>query len=191
MQRFILPIVLTAISVGLFLVYTNPTYTEIGDIKTSVSAYDQALYNSKELLRVRDQLTTQYNSISADDRARLSKIMPDNVDNIRLIIDIQRIASQYGMLPRDITFEPITKDVTGRTQAVVTDQLPESKKNYGSFDLGFSVSGNYENFLAFLNDLEKSLRVVDVSNVSFSTPDTGFGTAIKYTVKIRTYWLKN
>lgn len=191
MQRLILPLVLTAISVGLFLVYTNPTYTAINDLKTSVSAYDQALYNSKELLRVRDQLTTQYNGISADDRARLSKIMPDNVDNIRLIIDIQRIASQYGMLPRDITFEPITKDATSRTQAVVSDQLPESKKNYGSFDLGFSVSGNYENFLAFLGDLEKSLRVVDVASVSFQAPDAGFGNTFKYVVKIRTYWLKN
>ena len=191
MQRLILPLVLTAISIGLFLVYTNPTYTNIGTLRTRIAEYDQALYNSQELLHVRDQLTSQYNGISADDRARLSKIMPDNVDNIRLIIDIQRIASQYGMLPRDISFEPIKKDSTERTQALVSGQLPDSKKNYGSFDLSFSVSGTYQNFLLFLNDLEQSLRVVDIESVSFSADSVSNPNTFKYVIKIRTYWLMN
>ena len=57
----------------------------------------------------------------------------------------------------------------------------------GSVELGFTVSASYENFLAFLHDLEHSLRVVDIENLTFQVQPEG--TINDYQFNIRTYWL--
>ena len=74
-------------------------------------------------------------------------------------------------------------------------------KDYGVFDLEFSTSGSYDNFINFTKDLEKNLRIVDISSISFSSEvSSGIGGAglktisseiYKYDFKIKTYWLKN
>ncbi len=38
----------------------------------------------------------------------------------------------------------------------------------GSLSLGFGVSASYSNMLAFLQDLEHSLRVMDVEKITFT-----------------------
>lgn len=194
MFRIIVPTIILVASVGLFVVFTNPNYQQISDLKVSRDAYDQALNNSKQLLAIRDQLKDKYNNLSESDKERLQKLMPDNVDNIRLIIDIQKIASQYGMNPKDIKFDAraTAKNTTsGASQVVATpEEAAQDNKDYGSFDLEFSVTGTYQNFMSFLHDLENSLRIVDVGGITFQAADTG-STAIRYNVHIKTYWLKN
>lgn len=185
-MRLIFPLILILLSIGLFLGYTNKTYSAISGLRTQSAAYNEALFNSRKLLEVRDELTKKYNDLSVEDRDRLLKLMPDNVDNIRLIIDIQKIAAKYGMQPRDIRFDsPVT---SSQTQAS-PQQLQEAQKDYGTFTLDFSVAGSYANFLSFLKDLEKSLRIVDVSSITFASGDTA--NTYKYNFKIKTYWLKN
>ena len=188
---------LIAAAVGLFFAFINPTYSEVKTLRDQQKEYDEALLNSRKLLEKRDELTQIFNSFSLEDKDRLLKLMPDNVDNIRLVLDVQRIAKQYGMLPRDIKFDTGTRSggasaiqQTGSAQALTPDQVNQAKKDFGSFDLEFSVIGTYENFVNFLRDLEKSLRVVDITSVTFGVGDDG-KTALRFTVKTKTYWLRN
>lgn len=193
MIRFIFPSILIALAVGLFLVYTNKTYQMTTGLRVTKAAYDEALLNSRKLLEVRDELTSRFNAITVEDRDRLQKLMPDNVDNIRLIIDIQKIAGKYGMLPRDIHFDPIAKGNqadAGQVPNATPSELRDANREYGSFSLDFSVGGSYANFLKFLHDLENSLRIMDIESITFSSND-GAGSSYKYNFKIRTYWLKN
>lgn len=192
MFRIIIPTVILVAAIGLFVVYTNPTYRDTGELKIAHAAYDKALSNSIELQAVRDQLTEKYNALSETDRDRLKKLMPDNVDNIRMLIDIDAIASQYGMKPRDVKFDAKATSKAGQEEVVATtpDQVVVENKDYGTFELEFSVVGTYQNFLRFLNDMEKNLRLTDVQTISFQSADAG-STAIRYTIRIKTYWLKN
>ena len=188
MTRFLIPLLLICASVALFIVFVNPTYTEVGELRQQQQAYDEALVNSRKLLEKRNQLSEVYNSFSTEDRDRLMKLMPDNVDNIRLIIDIQRVAAKYGMIPRDIKFDAVTRSAANTT-SVTPDQVNQAKRDYGSFDLEFALIGTYENFVAFVRDLEKSLRIVDISSVTFGVEEGK--TALHFTIKTKTYWLKN
>ena len=61
------------------------------------------------------------------------------------------------------------------------------RMNKGAVTLGFSVSGSYENLQAFLADLAKSLRLVDVTSVTFSSNDRN---VYDYNIELQTYWLK-
>ena len=193
MTRFIFPLILVIAAIGLFVVFTNPNYQDIGDLRVKQAAYNQALNNSQELLKVRNQLTDKYNNLPSTDRDRLEKLMPNTVDNIRLIIDIQNVALTHGMNPKDIKYDAragSTASGTTNQQAVNPQDLASSQKEYGTFELEFSVTGPYQNFLAFVQDLEQSLRLVDIESVTFQAAETG-SSNMKYIIRIRTYWLKN
>src|SRR6185437_14911262 len=82
---------LVVAAIGLFVVYTNPTYQATKALAAQVSAYNSALDKSKELRAVRDQLLSKRNTFAPSDVQKLEELLPDNVDNIRLIIDINNI----------------------------------------------------------------------------------------------------
>src|SRR4051812_30748577 len=97
MAKLFLPIILVAAAIGLFMLYTNPTYQAIKGLTTQNQSYYTALQKAQELHSVRDQLLNTRNSFSNDDLAKLQHTLPDNVDNIRLIIDINNIASRHNL----------------------------------------------------------------------------------------------
>ena len=192
-MKYLLPIILILASTGLFILYTNPNYLAVKDLRVEAASYDEALSNAKQLQAVRDTLVTKYNSISPDVLDRLSKFLPDNVDNIKLILEIDRIASQYGMQVKNIKYDVAQKAADpAKSQFVATSKEPV--KDFGSFDLEFSVEGSFGNFVSFTDSIEKSLRIVDINSVSFSSSDTALPGApkdnYKYDFKIKTYWLK-
>ncbi len=194
MTRFIFPIILVLISLGSFAWFTNPVYKDISDLKTRRAAYDEALTNSKELARVRDELVAKYNSFSASDLEHLRKLVPDNVDNIRLILEIERIASSHAMSLSNVKYNVLDQKKDAAAQAAVGGvPLSEQNKNFGTFDLQFSTKGDYATFLTFLSDIEHSLRLVDLSSLSVSVGDSldQSKNIYSYDLSIQTYWLKN
>ena len=96
-MRFVLPILLIAVAVTLFFTYLDPTYARVSELRAEQATYDDALDRSKELIAVRDRLLDTYNNFSRDDLRRLERLLPDHVDSVRLIIDIDSIAAQYGL----------------------------------------------------------------------------------------------
>lgn len=199
-MRFILPIVLIGIAVAVFFSFTGPIYNGISGLKSQSTSYNEALANSKALENERDKLTAKYNAIDPSNLIRIQKLLPENVDNIRLILEIEQIASPYGMVLKDVKYNATDTDAANSIGMAVQGGTVAKPvvKDYGIFDLEFSISGSYDNFIKFTRDLESNLRIVDISSISFSsevTPGVG-GAAIspeiyKYDFKIRTYWLKN
>lgn len=177
-MRFITPIILIVLAVGVFIWYINPTYNRIKLLREEAAQFDMALNRSRELIAVRDALLSKYNMIPTRDLERLERLLPDHVDNVRLILDMDNIAAQYGMALQDIA----TGEASGEGSELGADTNP-----YGAITLAFSVRSSYNNFLEFLMDLEESLRVVDVVALSFTTDDSPLTT---YRVTLRTYWLK-
>jgi Tfp pilus assembly protein PilO len=201
MFRYAVPIILIGVAVAGFFIVVNPLYQDISNMQAQAVSYNQALDNSKALEAQRDALTQKYNSIDPDNLAKLQKLLPDNVDNIRLILEIEGVASPYGMVLKDVKY-----DTTSQTNATTQNNNPAqtavaANSNYGTWNLQFSTQGSYSNFLNFITDLEKNLRIVDISSIDFSsnTGDTSGTTGASlgsssanytYTFNIKTYWLK-
>ncbi|MES2023128.1 MAG: hypothetical protein V4439_00400 [Patescibacteria group bacterium] len=199
MLRFIFPTILIGVAIAGFFMFVSPYYSDIGAMKDKVSSYNEALNNSKALESERDKLTAKYNQISTENMDKLQKLIPDNVDNIRLILEIEKIASPYGMVLKDVKYDTLDKTIApAPTQAPVRPgALAPVNKDYGTWDLEFSTQGTYNNFINFIKDMESNLRIVDISSIQFSS-DTGAGLGVaqssgsyKYSFKIKTYWLKH
>jgi hypothetical protein len=185
MARFLLPLILVAAAIGLFVLYVNPTYQGpdgIKALKAQQASYDDALNKSQELKKVRDTLISRYNAFTPENKEKLQAILPDNVDNIRLVIDINNIASRHNLAVKNLSLGNTENGKAARSAAAVG----ASGSAVGSVDLGFTVTSDYEHFLAFLADLEHSLRIVDVEKITFSTSETGIS---DFDISIRTYWL--
>ena len=197
MFRFIIPIILIGIAIAGFFTFVNPIHKEVVVLQAQVDSYNKALDNSKALGYERDKLTKIHNSLDLKNLNKLKKLLPDNVDNIRLILEIEKIASPYGMVLKDVKYNATSKDTpisqaSGATQAVKNS----TGKDYSVWNLEFSIQGTYNNFTNFVKDLENNLRIVDISSIQFSS-NAGAGISpslsesYKYNFKIKTYWLKN
>lgn len=181
MIRSTIILIIVAASIGLFYWYTNPQYQVVKELKAEAAQYDQALDNSKELLAVRDTLLSKYNTFRNEDLTRLQKLLPDTVDNVRLVLDLDTIASRYGMRINAVSVG--TQGIEERSRTAVGPQ----DTPYGSVILTFQVATTYPTFIRFLQDLEQSLRLTDVVSITFAEPR---GDLTEYRISLRTYWLK-
>lgn len=212
MMRYIMPIILIGIAITFFFMVTNPLYNNdsttnpgVVQLESQVASYNNALSTSKTLESERDALTQKYNSIDPNNLAELQKLLPDNVNNVRLILEIEQIAAPFNMTLTNIKYDSnAASSATGTTAAPVVqggNATVNSNQDYGTFNLEFSTSGTYDNFINFTKDLESNLRIVDISSISFSSDTSagGGGVAVKagapevytYDFKIQTYWLKS
>ncbi len=214
MFRIFTSLILIGISEAGFFMFISPTYEEVSVIKEKIASYNSALDNAKALENERDRLTAKYNAIDPTNIEKLEKLLPDNVDNIRLILEIEKIALPYGMTIKNVQYaadESSSKTSSststagggiamnmGTGKGVVSGgtETDSARKEYGIWNLSFSTQSTYNNFLNFVKDLESNLRIVDVSAVKFAAGDTGgvnpnFTESYRYDFSIKTYWLKN
>lgn len=177
-MKNLISIILLVGAVGLFFGYTYKKYDQIKTLRVDVSELQKDLEQSMTILSKRDELKKRYAAFKQSDLDNLNSLLPDYVDNIKLVMDMNNIAKLYGMSLKSIKVDEEKQD---KVVAAGSTKAP-----YGSMDISFKVTSTYENFVQFLRDLEKSLRIVDVTALSFKSSDTGvydFGVALK------TYWL--
>lgn len=189
MIRLILPLLFVAAAVGGFFKFTQPMLDEIDGLKAEKATLNQALDNAKELRQVQDELLATFRNIDPADLDKLNKFLPDSIDNVRLIIDVDNIAKRSGMSIKGIKI----KTAEGQEENSVIDSSSGGAGGTQAMTLGFSVTGPYSNFQSFLSDLARSLRLADVEATGFSSGTASVGQLsdfYTYNVEIKTYWLK-
>lgn len=191
MNNLLTPTVLLVLSVALFFTFTDEQYAKVKGLKIQNQEYAEAIENSKELLRRRDQLLAQYNSFSSEDLEKLKRLVPDSIDNVRLIIDIDSITSKYGAEIQNLRLDNVKAAAAEVAPTIAPDgtviQSAGGNKPYNSATITFSLNAPYETFVKILKELETSLRILDISTVKFTATESE---PYLYDVTIRTYWMK-
>lgn len=200
MSRFLMPILFIALAVGSFFLYTQRIYDEAVVIRDDVAKLQDAREKLDLVLLKKQELINKYNALQQSDIDRLEKLMPDNLDNIKLIIDIDNLSRKYGMVLNAVKFDVDQRQSSGSGQpnaitgqyATVQDNrsAAASNKDYNSFGFSFTMTGNFDSLNKLLSDVEKNLRVVDISAINFDA-GTDTNSTYKYEVKAKIYWLKD
>ena len=180
MTKYLFPLLLVVIALGLFFGFTQPLLDQLTSLQKEQASIGEVLQNTGSLARTRDTLLNRYNEITAENKARLAKALPDQVDNVRLIIDIDAVASRFGLKLKNIVVQ--SDPATSKSNSIG----PDGKK-YATFNLSFDVQASYDTMRTFLLALDQSLRIIDVTGVSFAADDKDQNT---YTIHLQTYWLK-
>jgi len=147
-------LLISILIIGAFLVF--PKYQdlrslrlEIGRRNTELQSKEKHILNLQEVSR---ELEKYQLEISKVDSA-----LPSNPSLPSLFNFLQKESSKNGLILEDIGSFSIT--------------IPEDNPEIKEISLNFGVSGSYSAFKSFLSALEKSSRLIEIENISFSASE--------------------
>jgi Tfp pilus assembly protein PilO len=188
MKSLTTPIILIVLSIALFFLGTDRFYKDVKVIQENIIEKDKTLSNYRNLSAKLDELKNKRNSFKDTDLLNLERLLPDSVDNVSLLLDIEGLAKQYGFLPRDISIDSPTDKTEANSSKTsdASDKLP-----YDSLKMSFSVTADYNRFQEFLRQLENSRRLIDITSISLKANGAGSNsTFYDFNITLKTYWLK-
>lgn len=183
MSRLI-PIVAILIAIGLFFGYINPTMTgPIAATRAEIDGYDRALAAADRFKEKEAELAAARAAIPPEQLVRLEMFLPDGVDNVQLILDLDALAARTGLALANFETTEQAAEGQGASEGLV---IP-SDAPIDALELTTSGKGTYESFRAFLAAAEGSLRMLDLVSLSVTTGENGVHT---YDMTFRLYWLR-
>lgn len=172
MVKVIVPIISIIVALALYFFFIQDTLERVAELKIESAQFDEALKSAQELENTIERLTRESDNIQTSDLDKLEILLPDHIDSIRFIYDLNTIADIHNKTLGKVSVEELKGDRF--TSTIVT----------------FSINGTYSELLAFLSDLELSLRIIDVQSISFKVTNDSDKDGIDYTIVIATHVLK-
>lgn len=181
MSKNLLTTLLIVVTFSMYYLVIRPLYSGVGSIwqpeksiqslKTLNKEHDTALLQAEDLASKAKNLEDAYKKVSSSDKEKMAVMVPSSIDKVRLISEIHTVASGIGVSLGEISYSETTLQSKGT--AVVT----------------FTVKTTYEKFKELLDLYEKSLRLLAVKGVTFTTPEKA-GDPVTYQVRLETYFMK-
>lgn len=173
-------------SIAGFAVFIVPQYNQISELRTQKADYEIVLANARKYKEERNALVKKRNSFDQIKIGQLETMLPNNPENMKLILALQSVASQYGLVLQNVKTEDAE---TGVATSQANRPGGQTSADLGTLTINFSVSGPYASFTNYIKSIEKSLRMIEIQKVSFAATDPKVQN-YQYTVSIKTYWLK-
>lgn len=186
MNSRIPPLVALVVAIGIFFGYVSPAWSgSITAAKNAIAFDNQALDAASQYAKQQDELASERNDIDPANLARLATFLPDSVDNVGLILDMNALASRSGLSLSNID---VKIGSTNGMKSPAEQTFSTARADpVGSIDLSLSAIGTYAAFHSFLAGIERSARLLDVRNISVKGSDTG---VYSYGMTLRLYWLR-
>ena len=180
--RTLTPFLSLIIAILLYFFLIQPQYVDVVMLKGNVEEYDNATAQYQEFTRKLDNKLAKKMDRLVLDNERLDIFIPNSIDSIQLLVDLEAMAGQQKMLFGNVSIDEGDVDFsnTNSENEQVSAELATS-------DISFEVVGSYEQFKNFIHDLERSLTVFEIVNIKFvSVENSMFG---QYAVTVRTFAL--
>lgn len=186
MMTRVFPLIALFISVGIFFAYINPTWTgSIATLRAQIAQDNQSIVMADTYIQREKELLASKNAMDTASLDRLEKFLPDSVNNVAIILDLNALAARSGLFLKSINVSQ--SNSSSAASGTGLDASAAAFMPTGSVDLTLSSSGTYQAILSFLQGVELSERLLDVQNVQITGSDTGVYDA---TMTIRLYWLR-
>lgn len=186
MNGRLLPAFALFVAIGILFGYVSPAWSgEIVTMRAAIASDDQALAAATSYKEHESQLASAKNAIDSASLGRLATFLPDSVDNVSLILDLNALAARSGLALSNID---VAADLGAAAKAAQQNAAPAGLSSLvGSVDLSLSAVGTYTALQNFLKGVERSGRLLDVRDISVKGSNTG---AYAYQMTIRLYWLR-
>lgn len=224
MTKPIISFIVLVLSLGFTFFYVVPAYSLNKERRGDIESLAKILSTSGEIKTLIEETKTNLSSIEPSGLASFEVFLPERIDAIRFANNIQYIGRKNRIILSDIKVEgPANGTLNslasgGNSNGLLNKisigrQIDQAEGDYttNSSTAGdvsgkkfivtkasFTFTTTYEAFQLLLNDLEKSLGVIDVTSLSFSpladTSDSKSKTTqvatYQYSISIETYSLK-
>ena len=165
------------ISLALIIGLVLPRYRELRVVKKEIEEANAKIEKRdkyfSQLRELADQLKKYQEEISKIDSA-----IPSEMSVLNMFNFLSETSSQNGLLLKEVALEK-------SSSSKISSRLRE---NY----ITFNVVGSYPSFKNFLSLLEKSARIIQIENISFSSGSVSTKkgeapTLFKVTIKVNSY----
>lgn len=166
-----------AIAVVMTFLWTVPLWNESKLLVASKEELQNTLQRFQFLQKKFDDLRNQYSSISKENLASLDEILPSSPGAAVLLVNLEKISKDSGVSLKNINV------ADAKTSGPSAGQVIDAPYETLPFDISFVSS--YEVFRTFLRNLEESRRLLDISDIAFSS---GKNNSYQFSIKAATYW---
>lgn len=183
MSKNLINLLLATASFALYYLVIGPLYSGTGSVWQPAEGitqlqqknddYGNTLAQAGSLVQQANSLRSQYTGIPDATKQNMKLMVPDSVDPVRLVSEITNIGIQTGLTLDDVTY------AAGQN---VSD-------TYGSYRVSFTVKTTYSKFKELMHNVETSLRLLAIQNVTFTIPDKDTG-LMSFQVTLETYYMK-
>lgn len=160
------PFIIMGLSVGMYFMYISPIISDIQLERVKKDEYTSILDKVKELKVKREAITAKYTQIGEEDLAALNKIVPNKFDPVVFSNNVNAIAVRNHILLKNIK----TNAAKTADRGVSPDAGGEK---YNTMISNITVTGKYEDFVKFLEDMESNLQLINVMTLIMRSSGTG------------------
>lgn len=183
MIKMLSPVFAFAVGIVIFLVFLLPGWDEIKGLKVLKENKIQMLRDFGDWNAHFDDLSAKYQS-AENDLQKLSLTVPIEPQIAELLVQLEDIARRNGLAVDDVQF-----DLPAQAGIPAKDSLlKSSEKGMGIVKAIIKMEGDYKNFKNFTADVEKNIRLMDITSVSLNVGGEGL---MKFETKISTYYQNN
>ncbi len=182
--RTLTPILSVIIAIILFVFFVSPKYDEIIAVQAEIAEYQDAVLKYNTFINKLDAKIATKVTRSAIENEHLDRFVPEIIDETQLLVDLESLARRNNLLFGNI--EVSSSDVNlARNNADVVDVAVKSDELITS-DISFELIGTYEQFKSFLAEMEKSMTLFEVVEMSLDVDESIFQ---QFAVTVRVYSL--
>lgn len=182
MLSVIRPIGSILIALAVLFFFVRPIFADITRIGEESREYREVVGKITDLNNHLGELIEQKESFGSYELERIDALVPPRFDELRALVDLQAIAEREGLVFR------ATEVALGRTLEGVegeqgSEEIVEVAEGLQGNDITFHVLGTYEQFKAFVRELEQSLVRKEIVKITF-TQEAGELTDYEVTIRL-------
>lgn len=213
MIKPIFSLIILVFSVGFGFFYAKPEYDQVQNTLADSQQLDKTSQSASEIKDIIAETGKSLSAVDPDDLARFDVFLPETLDSVRFANNLQHIGMVNGLVLSDINVEQQEKkkNTTATTSKVPSSALSGvgsvaavaggtvAEKKYTATKASFTFVTTYSGFLLFLNDMEKSLGLINITSLSFKELPVNVGektvqknlpSLYQFSIGIETYSLK-
>jgi hypothetical protein len=165
-------------------------FAEVKNTDAERAKYDEAIVQAQKLNQELAFKLTQKRGYQSTQTERLDVLVPAEINEVKILTDLSKLATDRNMLFGNVTVENTEGESNSNQVEQMDDEEGSSRQlaysEIASTELTFSVFGTYEQFKSFLADIERSLVLMEITNISFTT---GEGDLQQYEVTVNVFAL--
>lgn len=159
-------IAMIAIAVAIGMLYLKPTIASIRVTQDNTDKYNIETENVSAVnLTLKSKLDT-INSITLTDSEKLATFMPNQVDDVKVMKDIQNLLTSSGLATFSVDYKG------GDTK--VTTQIGEEASGLEKHNFSVAFKGNYDQIKKVLSLIEVSDYILQVSHMSIKPENPSY-----------------
>lgn len=164
---------LTGLAIIVLWVFGMPSWDGVSLLRDAITEREDILSSRTEILRRVEDLNKQYQARSGDVN-KIASVVPNAKSAAEIVSTVETVTQQTGL-----QLVEITMGKSGTQQEELQTVFLE-----------LGLVGNYPSLTAFLDLLEKNLRLIDILELSASQASTpGQQIVLNFRVKANTYYL--